>query len=422
MTFQTVSGSSRQPGRRACASGVAGLLMLAAVLLPTAGVAAASPVGGHSRSGFHAACPVAPEGYMRCFVLYRPQTAVNRAIAAGLTGSAARPAGLGPRQLVAAYRLPVNRRSHQTVAVSIAYDTPKLATYLAIYRKKFGLPACTIASGCFRKVNQNGKARPLPASGVGSGWDLEATLDVSMISAACPHCRILVVEADSPSYADMAKTDDTAARLGAEVISNSYGSRENGFALRYASAYDHRGHVTVVASGDLGFTAANFPADLASVTAVGGTILSRAHDRRGWRETVWNNEVGASSSGCSAYVAKPAWQHGHACAGRTVADVAAVAWNVAIYNKNYGGWVTVAGTSIASPLIAGVYGLAGNAATLRPGYTYRHARSLFGVTTGNNAYLVPLPKVVCGDDYLCVATKGYNGPTGLGTPDGIGAF
>ncbi len=274
-----------------------------------------------------------------------------------------------------------------------------------------------------RKVNQNGKAGPLPPSGVGSGWDLEATLDVSMISAACPHCRILVVEANDPSFANLGKTEDTAARLGAQVISNSYGTRENGFALAYARAYHHPGHVITVSSGDFGFSAANFPADLTGVTAVGGTILSRAHDRRGWREKVWNVAgAGASSSGCSAYVAKPAWQHDRACTGRTVADVAAAAWNIPIYNKDYGGWVTVGGTSASAPFMAGVYGLAGNAARIRPGYSYQHARSLFGVTNGNNAFLVPLPGVVCGDDYLCVAKKGYNGPTGMGTPDGVGAF
>ncbi|MGO8957419.1 MAG: S8 family serine peptidase [Streptosporangiaceae bacterium] len=432
MTFQTVGGSFGRPARRARARRgpaaraglvtVAGLLMLATVSAPMAS-AAGRQATTQGPSGLRAACPAVPEGYMRCLVLYRTQTAVNRAIAAGMAGTAARPVGLTARQLEAAYRLPVSRRSHQTVAVSIAYDTPKLARYLAMYRKQFGLPPCTIASGCFRKVNQNGKVRPLPPSGVGSGWDLEATLDVSMISAACPHCRILVVEGDDPSFANLAKTDDTAARLGAQVISNSYGTRENGFALAFARAYHHPGHVITVSSGDYGFSAANFPADLTSVTAVGGTILSRAHDRRGWRERVWNTaNAGASSSGCSAYVAKPAWQHDRACPGRTVADVAAVAWNIPIYNKDYGGWVTVGGTSVSAPFIAGVYGLAGNATRIRPGYSYRHARSLFEVTTGNNAFLVPLPGIVCGYDYLCVAKKGYNGPTGLGTPNGLGAF
>ena len=178
-----------------------------------------------------------------------------------------------------------------------------------------------------------------------------------------------------------------------------------------------------VSSGDFGFTAASFPANLTSVTAVGGTVLHRAHNRRGWAEQVWNiGFAGAGGSGCSAYVAKPSWQHDRACAGRTVADVAAVAWNIPIYTKNYGGWVTVGGTSVSAPLVAGIYGLAGNASAIRPGYEYRHARALFDITRGNNAWFQPEPKIVCGDSYLCVAKDGYDAPTGLGTPDGTGAF
>jgi subtilase family serine protease len=416
----------RHGGRIATAAAVCALVIGGLLAGPAAAVssaAAPNAAAPNAAGRMRAACPAVPAGYERCFALYQPQVAVNRAIAAGLTGIAAHPHGWGARALEAAYRLPVHLDSHQTVAVSIAYNTPKLGRYLSFYRKYFGLPPCTAASGCFRQVNQFGKASPLPVSGVGSGWDLEATLDVSMISVACPSCKILVVEATSPATSALARTDDTAARLGAQVISNSYGQRENGFAMPYARGYRHPGHTIVASAGDLGFTAANFPADLASVTAVGGTELTRAHNKRGFAESVWNSpaEFGAGSSGCSAYVRKPAWQHDRHCSGRTVADVAAVADNVAIYNRYYGGWVTVAGTSISAPLIAGIYGLAGNAAHLRPGSLYARARSLFHVSRGNNALFVS-SKQACGNDYLCVARKGYNAPTGLGTPDGIGAF
>jgi subtilase family serine protease len=372
---------------------------------------------------FKAACPDAPAGYFRCFALYRPQTSVNRAIAAGIAGVASRPIGLTPRKLEDAYRLPVNRHTDQTVAVSIAYNTPHLAEYLAKYRRYFGLPPCTMASGCFRVVNEYGNPDPnrLPPSGVGSGWDLEVTLDVSMISAACPYCKIIVVEGNSPGYADLARTDDTAAKLGAQVISNSYGGRENGYAMAYAKSYDHPGHTIVVSAGDYGFSAANFPADLSTVTAAGGTYLARAHNKRGWWERTWIDQYGAGSSGCSAYVPKPAWQHDRNCPGRTVADVSAVAVNIPIYNPNWGGWVTVEGTSVSAPLIAGIYGLAGNASTIPLGYAYSHQRFLFDVTRGTNSWFVP-SKLACGNDYLCMAKKGYDAPTGLGTPDGIGAF
>jgi hypothetical protein len=220
---------------------------------------------------------------------------------------------------------------------------------------------------------------------------------------------------------------DTAVRLGAAVVSNSYGIQESGFDAPFAHSYRHPGHVIVASSGDSGFTAAEFPANQASVTAVGGTILAHAQGTaRGYRERAWNiTFAGATGSGCSAYVAKPAWQHDTHCPqGRMTADVAAVAWNLAIYDSSFlpndgGPWLEAAGTSASAPLVAGVYGLAGNAATVRSGGEYAHPGALFDVTKGTN---VPSGGQGCGGDYLCNAKPGYDGPTGLGTPNGTGAF
>ncbi len=417
-------------GRWRRLAAIAGGAALAGGLLavPALGPAAAAARTGFprpdARTGLRAACPAARRGHDRCFVLYRPQHRVNQAIAAGVRGIAVKPSGLSPKQVQGAYRLPASRQSHQTVAISIAYNTPHLASYLAYYRSYYGLPPCTTASSCLRIVNQHGQASPLPPSGAGSGWDLEATLDVSMISVACPHCKIIVAEASNTSTGALAETETAAARLGAQVISNSYGQRENGAAQADARSYDHPGHTIVVAAGDYGFTAANFPANLATVTAVGGTELTPAHNPRGWSESIWNSQIGAGGSGCSAYVPQPSWQRAvrhWACPGRTVADVSAVASNVPIYNTVYGGWVTVAGTSIAAPLIAGIYGLAGNGATVTPAYPYAHRTALFDIQAGNNAGF-GTPEQLCGRDYLCVAKPGYDAPSGLGTPDGTGAF
>jgi hypothetical protein len=372
---------------------------------------AADPVTGGYRT---CAQPTAPDE-ARCFVIWPSHRAAGTAQAAKVSRV---PPGWGAKQIEAAYRLPVARNPHQTVAVVEAYDNTDLASYLATYRKQYGLPACTKADGCLRVVNQDGKAAPLPESGLGTGWDVESTLDVDMVSAACPHCRILVVDASKPDLSDFAAAEDTAARLGASVISNSWGVREDGYAMTFAKAFDHRGHVIVASSGDSGFDAANFPASLATVTAVGGTELAPAHSKRGWSEQVWDTG-GASGSACSAYEPKPRWQHDPHCQMRTVADVSAVAWNVAIYDAYLGGWLDVGGTSAASPLIAGVYALAGNAARVPPGYEYAHARWLYNVTVGSND---GDGGVTCGHDYLCQARKGYNAPTGLGTPDGTGAL
>ena len=271
-------------------------------------------------------CARPQAGQAQCFLAYRPQDRVNRAIAAG---RAAGPKGLSAAAIRSAYRLRSQGSPDQTVAVSLAFHTPHLARFLAHYRRQFGLPPCTVASGCFRQVNQHGGTKPAP-SGVRTGWDLEATLDVSMVSVTCPRCHILVVEGNSPSTPDLAATERTAARLGAQVISNSYGIGESGFALPFRRAYHPRGRTVVASSGDSGFTGAEFPADLPTVISAGGTMLYRAHGRRGWHERVWQQSDAAAGSGCSAWIAKPAWQHDTHCPMRTIADISAVATNIPV--------------------------------------------------------------------------------------------
>jgi len=376
------------------------------------------------------ACPVVRPNIPRCLTLYAPQTAVNRALAEKAAGkrvpaALTTPKGVGATAIESAYKLPVTKGGKgQTVAIVDAFSTPHLASDLATYRKQYGLPPCTTASGCLRIVNEQGKPSPLPRPDP-FGWGVEETLDVSMVSAACPLCKIIVVEGTQNTFADLATAEDTAVSMGAQVVSNSYGAREDGFTQAEAKHYIHAGHVIVASSGDLGYTAAQFPANLASVTAVGGTKLVRSSHARGWKETVWNDNNGATGSGCSAYVAKPSWQHDTHCPGRTSADVAAVATNIALYDTSlpgFGPWLTIGGTSASAPLIAGVYGLAGNASTVAPGFEYAHASALFDVTQGNNDWFNRGRGASCGFDYLCVAKKGYDAPTGLGTPNGTGAF
>jgi hypothetical protein len=436
---QTLAAATLSAATLSTAKGAADQAHAASLTaLVTTGLVTAARAGSGSGPGpdsaagtpgarYRPACAAPGPGQARCFVLYAPEpggASGAGTAAAGAAGAPARqPAGLGGRDIERAYKLPVSRHSRATVAVVEAFDTPKLETYLNDYRREYGLGPCTTANGCFRKVGQSGSAKHLPANGVLSGWDLEATLDVDMVSAACPSCKILVVEANSPDFSPLAAAENTAVRLGAAVVSNSYGARENGLELAYAKAYEHRGHVIVASTGDYGYTAASFPAILPNVTAAGGTELSVAKNKRGWHETAWNSPgEGAGSSGCSAYVAKPSWQHDKRCPGRTVADVSAVALNLAIYDKDWGGWGLVGGTSASAPLIAGVYGLAGNAATVKPGYEYAHARALYDVVSGNNDWFFGGNGSSCGNDYLCVAKPGYDAPTGLGTPDGTGAF
>jgi subtilase family serine protease len=340
------------------------------------------------------------------------------------------PSGYGPADLQGAYKLTAGG-SGQTVAIVDAFDDPKAETDLATYRSTFGLPACTTANGCFKKVNQSGVQGPYPTGD--AGWGTEISLDLDMVSAACPGCHILLVEATDNTNNNLYAAVDTAARLGATAISNSYGGSETSSETSADSHFNHPGIPITVSSGDSGY-GVEYPAASQYVTAVGGTTLSKATNARGWTETTWSG----AGSGCSSYEAKPSWQTDAGCTKRTVADVAAVAdpnTGVAVYDTYSStggllgiggttggtGWMVVGGTSASSPLIASVYAMAGNAATVTYGsYPYSHTSSLFDVTSGGNSS-GGLFGSSC-SNYLCNAKAGYDGPTGNGTPNGTTGF
>jgi subtilase family serine protease len=218
------------------------------------------------------------------------------------TAHGATPAGYGATDLQSAYKLPITRGAGQTIAIVDATDDPTAESDLAVYRTQYGLPPCNSANGCFAKLNQKGQPGPYPHPD--PGWGIEISLDLDMVSAACPLCHIVLIEARTPFVQDLATAENTAATLGVAAISNSYGLQEFNGMQRFARAYDHPGTTILVASGDFGFGPTNFPAVLSTVTAVGGTTLTPNTNPRGWAETAWFG----SASGCSAYVAKPAWQ------------------------------------------------------------------------------------------------------------------
>ena len=414
------------------------LAALGAVALAAAGALAAAPAtataatgstaAGHTgSSNTRAVCSRPATGHASCFAEERTDVSGGRGVrgpeAHAALGSAAAtlPAGYGPAQLHAAYNLPTAGGAKQTIAIVDAGDDANAEADLAVYRQTYGLPACTTANGCFSKVNEQGQAAPLPAD---IGWAVEISLDLDMVSASCDECHILLVEASSSSFSDLATAEDTAASLGATEISNSYGGDEGDGMLPYEAAYSHPGIAIVVSSGDEGYGIPQFPAVAQTVIAVGGTSLSQTPGTpRGWTETVWNSGGGAAGSGCSAWVDKPSWQTDPDCPGRTVADVASDAdpnTGPAVYDTVDGqsGWLIVGGTSAASPFIAGVIGLAGNP-QLYPNASrsYGLTADLNDVTSGNNIYTEN-----CGGDYLCDGAPGYDGPTGNGTPNGLGAF
>jgi hypothetical protein len=338
------------------------------------------------------------------------------------------PAGYGPAALQSAYKLDVTRGTGRTVAIVDAYDDPRAESDLLAYRTQYGLPPCTTANGCFRKVNQNGAASPLPAAD--TSWSGEISLDLDMVSAACPLCKILLVEASSPTMAALGQSVNTAVALGAKYVSNSYGGGESSGVASFDDAYfKHPGVVITASSGDQDYNGGccQYPATSKYVTAVGGTSLTPASNSRGWSETVWNtvSYTEGTGSGCSRYIAQPSFQAGMTICGsganakRAMADVAAVAdpnTGVAVY-QTYGGsgWAVYGGTSAAAPIVAGVYALASTPgpSDFANAYPYAHPGSLFDVTSGANGN--------CGT-VICRAGPGWDGPTGLGTPNGVAAF
>jgi subtilase family serine protease len=374
------------------------------------GADAASPHLTHI-DGLHAqrVCARATAGHATCFA----KVLVNKK---GAVPMAATPlsTALSPTQLKAAYNLNGTSGAGRTVAIVDAYGYPNLERDLTIYRNNYGMPACTTANGCLRIVNQTGGSS-LPRTDL--GWSQEQALDVDAVSATCPDCNILVVQAKTSSFANLGTAVNTAAgSAGVVAISNSYGGGDAPDTT-YGTYYNHPGIAVTASTGDNGYQGGSYPASSSYVTAVGGTTLKAASNSRGWTETVWSG----AGSGCSTYntaiAAASTFDTG--CAKRAMADVSAAAdpntGGLSVYaptSTKSSSWSQYGGTSESSPIIASVYALAGG------GYSnatpYGHPGNLNDVASGSNGS--------CPTSQWCNARAGWDGPTGLGTPNGTGAF
>jgi subtilase family serine protease len=325
-------------------------------------------------------------------------------------GPNATPAGYGPADIQSAYKLSSTAGAGRTVAIVDAYDDPTAAADLNTYRAQYGLPACTSSNGCFRKVSQTGTTT-YPAKN--AGWATEISLDLDMVSAACPSCKILLVEAKTASFANLGTAVNYAASQSVSAISNSYGGSDSG----PSTAYNHPNIAITASTGDNGYGIES-PASYDSVVAVGGTSLTKASNTRGWSESAWSG----AGSGCSTLNAKPSWQTSATqCSGKATADVSAVAdpnTGVAVYDstpyQGYSGWQVYGGTSASSPIIASVYTESGNVSGYPASYTWAHTSGLNDVTSGSNGS--------CSPAVWCHAGTGWDGPTGLGTPNGTSSF
>lgn len=290
-----------------------------------------------------------------------------------------------------------------------------------MYRAQFGLPACTTANGCLKILNQTGGTK-LPVNN--TGWAQEQALDVDAVSAACPDCKIAVLQANTASFTNLGTAVQTAAKLpGVVAISNSYGGSDAADST-YGQYYNFPGIAVTASAGDNGYQGASYPASSRYVVAVGGTSLAAAANARGWNETVWTG----TGSGCSSLnAALPAAASSNTgCAGRAMNDVAAASdpntGGLAVYyptSASASTWGQFGGTSEASPIIASVYALSGNTGSAATGsyanaIPYGHAGSFFDVTSGSNG--------TCPTTQWCTAGSGWDGTTGLGTPNGVGGL
>ena len=430
-------------------------------------------------------CPAPRPGDATCFALAlvpapagtvdaRPYQAGDGALSRGPAG------GLTPADLASAYGFSASvGGAGQTVAIVDAYDDPNIEQDLGTFDSQYGLAACTRANGCFEKVSQTGSTAALPAADT-SGWSLEMSLDVETVHSVCESCKILVVEADSESLANLAAGVNEAVTLGANEVSNSYGALESEMGASEQAAYDHPGVVIAASAGDSGYldwdyvaglvappAMPNAPASLPTVVAVGGTSLKLKANGTRKSESVWNDsgrpshkefkQFSATGGGCSTLFTAPAWQQsapGWADTGcgakRLDNDVSAVAdpytgfdiYDSYVYEPEFKpGWLTVGGTSLSSPLITALYGLAGGSHGV--GYPaaslYAHLgepSALYDVTKGGNGYCDGEAPGPCGEPAVneefgdldcegataCDAVPGFDGPSGVGAPHGLGAF
>lgn len=358
----------------------------------------------------------------------------------------------GPVGLRSAYDLTTASKqmgSGMTVAIVDFYNYENAAKDLAAYRAKFSLAPC---DGCLRIVNEEGKTSPLPVPAPSSPpYAEESALDIQMVSAICPNCNILLVEADTPGVGDAISSVATAEALGANVISNSYVWGGELFST-LSTFDDHPGVVITAGAGDSGAgcginggnsCSAQQPCSFKGVVCVGGTTLKPdSATSRGFREVVWDGLTSsnycpafngnpaspcATGSGCSSQVAKPSWQRDKGCSKRSESDISADAdpntGVVIIFN---GVKRIVGGTSAATPMIAAMFALAGNTNTATPATIWSNGDTdaFWPVTAGTNES-DPLNTFICpsGYEYICKAGTGMNsvfsGPAGWGTPRGL---
>jgi subtilase family serine protease len=355
------------------------VLMFAMSFFPPQAVQAASLTGQAKGNGqvHQPACPgPVAAGDSRCYAWVTPFATTS-------------PTGLSPATIKSVYSFSTSLTvgSGQTIAIVDAYDDPTAEKDLGVFSNQFGLPACTTANGCFKKVNQTG-GTSYPRKN--SGWALEISLDVQWAHAIAPGAKILLVEASSSSFTNLLKAEDYASAHAA-YVSNSWGASEFSSETSYDSHFSRSGVSFFVSSGDSGLPA-QYPSASPNVISVGGTTLHFDSNNNFTSETGWSSGGG----GCSAYeTANPAqasfsgYAQVNCSSKRATPDVALDAdpnsgvsvYDSTLYNGQ-SGWFQVGGTSASSPMWAARSADAGQA--VNAAYVYTSNIAFRDITSGNN--------------------------------------
>jgi subtilase family serine protease len=327
---------------------LSGGISMVFVSLAVPAAASALPTQASPVASAHV-CATPARGFARCFS--RVVTNADGNVTTNVT-----PSGLSPTTIKSAYNFPTSSiaGAGTTVAIVDAYNDSSAQTDLGVFSTQYGLPACTTANGCFSKVSQTGTTS-YPRSN--SGWSLEISLDIQWAHAIAPGARILLVEAKSASFSDLLTAERYAASH-ATYVSNSWGAGEFSGETTYDKYFATTGVSYFVAAGDSGLPA-EYPSASPNVISVGGTTLS-------FTNGVFSGETGWTSGGggCSAFEAASSAQSNFTqysqvpCSTkRSTPDVsldADPASGVSVYDSSYTspGWLTVGGTSAASPMWA----------------------------------------------------------------------
>jgi hypothetical protein len=478
---------------------VVALMLLAGVLGSGGSSASAADAATYYR--IKPLCPAPAPGHAACFLWERVPVRAGApgALPVKPSGVAMGPAGgYTPADLAGAYNIDSNAPTTKAVAVVSDGDDTMALNDLDTFDAQYGLPPETASS--FEKVSQTGSTTQFPPQS--PEWAVEESLDIEAVRGMCHACKIFLVESDgqfAPHYeANFVVAEKEAFRLGAGVISNSWGFVDRGMSSSDDKAFQRPGRVIVAASGDDGINGWDWcnpwgdgcpydesswwPDSLDTVISVGATTLTLNSDGSRAAETVWNangpSDVngqtnfnanrGATGGGCTGEFANrpatpwqeavPSYVHAHCDGQKLENDIAAdgdPATGFDIYSSVRGGWITVGGTSLSAPLIAGMWALAGGSGGVaNPSLslygnwkTTRHT-SLYDVVSGGNGYCDGVTPKACAavrgnpnteyhriqdcawdengnrvDGLLqCDAGAGFDGPSGVGTPNGLRAF